>query len=133
MITWRIFDLGRIRSEIQAANAVQQQSLAAYEKTVLTAFADVENTLVAYANEQVRYRALTDAVAADRRALELADDLYTKGLGEFLDVLDAERSLYQSEDQLEQSEQAVVENLVALYKALGGGWEGNYGNDQASK
>lgn len=123
MITWRILDLGRIRSQIQAANAVQQQSLAAYEKTVLTAFADVENALVAYANEQMRYRALTDAVAANRRALELANELYTKGLGEFLIVLDAERSLYQTEDQLADSERTVTENLVALYKALGGGWE----------
>jgi NodT family efflux transporter outer membrane factor (OMF) lipoprotein len=123
MITWRIIDLGRIRSQIQAANAVQQQSLAAYEKTVLTAFADVENALVAYANEQVRYRALTGAVAANRRALELANELYTKGLGEFLIVLDAERSLYQAEDQLADSERTVTENLVALYKALGGGWE----------
>jgi len=133
MITWRIFDLGHIRSQIQAANAVQQQSLAVYEKTVLTAFADVENALVAHANEQVRYRALTDAVAANRRALELANELYTKGLGEFLNVLDAERSLYQAEDQLADSERTVTENLVALYKALGGGWEGNYGNKQASK
>ena len=88
---------------------------------------------MAYANEQLRYRALTDAVAANRRALELADDLYTKGLGEFLNVLDAERSLYQAEDQLTDSERTVTENLVALYKALGGGWEGNYENTQASK
>jgi len=123
MISWRIFDLGRIRSQIQAANAVQQQSLATYEQTVLQSFADVEDALVAYANEQVRYRSLTAVVAADRRALELATQLYTKGLGQFLNVLDSQRSLYVSEDQLVQSERTVVENLVALYKALGGGWE----------
>ncbi len=122
-VTWRLLDFGRIHAQIKAANARQQQALAAYEKTVLTSFEDVENALVAYANEQVRNRSLAEAVAANRRALELANDLYTKGLGDFLAVLDAERSLYQTEDQWVDSTRAVTENLVALYKALGGGWE----------
>ena len=122
-MTWRIFDLGHVHSQIRAANAHAEQTLAAYEKTVLVAFNDVEDALVAYANEQVRQRALAEAVAANRRALELANELYTKGLGNFLNVLDAERSLYQTTDQLADSERAVADNLVALYKALGGGWE----------
>jgi len=122
-MTWRIFDLGHVHSQIRAANAHAEQTLAAYEKTVLMAFADVENALVAYANEQVRQTALAEAVAANRRALELANELYTKGLGNFLNVLDAERSLYQTTDQLADSQRAVADNLVALYKALGGGWE----------
>ena len=123
MVKWRIFDLGHVRSQMRVASAHQEQTLAAYEKTVLTAFADVENALVASANEQVRQRALADAVTANRRSLELANELYTKGLGNFLNVLDAERSLYQTADQLADSERAVADNLVALYKALGGGWE----------
>ena len=90
---------------------------------MLVAFADVENALVASANEQVRRSALAEAVAANRRALELANELYMKGLGNFLNVLEAERSLYQTTDQLADSERAVADNLVALYKALGGGWE----------
>src|SRR5206468_5680847 len=122
-VTWRLLDFGRIRAQIKAANARQQQVLAAYEKTVLTSFEDVEDALVAYANEQIRYRSLNEAVAANQRSLELANELYTKGLGNFLNVLDAERSLYQTEDQLVDSERAVTANLVALYKALGGGWE----------
>ncbi len=122
-VTWRFLDFGRIRAQIKAANARQEQALAMYELVVLTALEDVENALVAYANEQVRYRSLDEAVAANRRSVELASELYTKGLGDFLNVLDAERSLYQSEDQLVVSERAVAENLVALYKALGGGWE----------
>jgi len=107
----------------KAANARQEQALAAYERTVLTSFEDVENALVSYANEQVRYDSLSRSVAANRRALDLANELYTKGLGDFLRVLDAERSLYQAEDQLVDSQRAVTQNLVALYKALGGGWE----------
>ena len=122
-MTWRIFDLGHVRSQILAANAHAEQTLAAYEKTVLVALADVENALVAYANEQIRQRALAEAVAANRRSLELANELYTNGLGNFMNVLDAERSLYLTADQLADSERAVAGNLVALYKALGGGWE----------
>jgi NodT family efflux transporter outer membrane factor (OMF) lipoprotein len=121
-VTWRIFDLGRVRSQIRAANAQAQQSLVVYEKTVLTSFEDVENALVAYANEQTRYRALSDAVAANREALEFANNRYANGLADFLNVLDAERSLYQTEDQLADSQSTVSINLVALYKALGGGW-----------
>ena len=122
-VTWRLLDFGHVRSQIRAANAHAEQTLAAYEKTVLVAFADVEDALVAYANEQVRQQALTQAVAANRRARELANELYTKGLGNFLNVLDAERSLDLTADQLADSERAVADNLVALYKALGGGWE----------
>ena len=121
-VTWRIFDMGRVRSQIQAANAQAQQSLVVYEKAVLTSFEDVENTLVAYANEKTRYRALGDAVAANRQALKFANDRYANGLADFLNVLDAERSLYQTEDQLADSQSTVSVNLVALYKALGGGW-----------
>lgn len=122
-VMWRLLDFGRIRARVSAANARQEQALAAYEKTVLTAFEDVESALVAYANEQVRFDSLNLSVAANRRAVELANELYTKGLGDFLSVLDAERSLYQAEDQLVDSQRTVTQNLVALYKALGGGWE----------
>ena len=121
-VTWRILDLGHVRSQIQAAKAQAQQSMVAYEKTVLTSCEDAENALVAYANEQVRYRALSDAVAANRQSLEFANDRYAKGLADFLNVVDAERSLYQTEDQLADSQSTVSVNLVALYKALGGGW-----------
>jgi len=122
-VTWRILDYGRVHSQIKAASAQAEQSLAAYEKTVLVALEDVENALVAYANEQVRYRALSAAVAANRHSLELASERYRSGLTDFLNVLDAQRSLYQAEDQLANSQSSVSVSLVSLYKALGGGWE----------
>jgi outer membrane protein TolC len=80
----------------------------------------------------VRHRSLTEAVAANRRALELANERYTKGIADFLNVLDAERSLYQVEDQLAESQRTVTVNLVALYKALGGGWEAAHDMAQAN-
>jgi len=122
-IFWPVFDAGRIRANIAVRNAQQEQALTLYEKTVLTAFEDVENSLVNYAKEQTRYRALMDAVAANRRAVQMANELYTRGLVDFLNVLETQRSLYASESELAQSETVMASNLVALYKALGGGWE----------
>jgi hypothetical protein len=97
-VQWRIFDAGRIRAKIRVQNARQEQSLASYEQTVLTAFEDVENGLVAYANEQIRHGSLENAVASSRNSLDLANKLYANGLTDFLHVLDAERSLYQAQD-----------------------------------
>ncbi|MEX0806645.1 MAG: efflux transporter outer membrane subunit, partial [Candidatus Binatia bacterium] len=122
-ILWPVFDAGRIRAGIAVRSAQQEQALTLYEKTILTAFEDVENSLVNYLKEQTRYRSLTDAVAANRRAVQLANELYTRGLIDFLNVLETQRSLYASESELAQSEAVMASNLVALYKALGGGWE----------
>jgi len=122
-VQWRIFDAGRIRGNIRVQDALEEQALETYEKTVLTSMEDVENALVAYAKEKVRYQALKDAVDANRRSLQLANQLYTKGLVDFLNVVDAQRSLYQAQDQFVQSELTLSTNVIALYKALGGGWE----------
>jgi multidrug efflux system outer membrane protein len=124
-ITWPVFEAGRIRATIEVRNAQQEQALRLYERSVLTAFQDVENALVNYGNEQTRYRSLLEAVAANRRAVQMANDLYTQGLVPFLNVLDSQRTLYSSESDLAVSEASLASNLVALYKALGGGWETN--------
>ena len=122
-VQWQIFDAGRIRANIRVQNARQEQALATYEKTVLTSFEDVENALVAYAKEQVRHQSLTQAVASSSDALNLSNQLYANGLTNFINVLDSERALYQTQDDLVQSDKAVTQNLIALYKALGGGWD----------
>jgi outer membrane protein TolC len=83
---------------------------------------ETENALVAYSNEQERRDRLERVTRADRTALELAQAQYRAGLADFLTVLDAERTLSGNEDQLAQSQTAVVTGLVSLYKALGGGW-----------
>jgi len=122
-VQWNVFDAGRIRANVKVKNARQEQALASYEKTVLASFEDVENALVAYAKEQVRRRSLEDAVKSSQESLRLANQLYSNGLANFINVLDAERSLYQAQDQLVQSDRTVSTNLISLYKALGGGWE----------
>ena len=122
-VTWPVFDAGKIRANIEIRNAQQEQALKRYEKSVLSALGDVETALVNYSKEQTRYRSLLAAVDANRRALRMSNELYTQGLVAFLNVLDAERALYSSENDLAQSEANMASNLVALYKALGGGWE----------
>ena len=121
-VQWKIFQGGRIRANIRVQNERQEEALVNYERTMLTSFEDVENALVGYAKEQVRRSSLEDAVKSSRESLRLAQQLYSNGLTNFINVLDAERSLYQAEDQLVQSERTVILNLIKLYKALGGGW-----------
>lgn len=123
-VSWRVLDFGRIKSRIEAAGSRADEALAAYEKTVLVAFEDAEGALVAYANEQERFRSLQQQVTAYERALALAKQRYSAGAADYLNVLDAQRSLYEAQDNLAQSERTVTTNLIALYKALGGGWEG---------
>ena len=122
-ISWPIFDAGKIRANIEVRNAQQEQALTQYEKSVLSAFQEVETALVNYANQQETYRSLTDAVPANRRAVTMANELYIRGLNDFLNVLDTQRTLYITETALTQSQATMAANLVALYKALGGGWE----------
>jgi NodT family efflux transporter outer membrane factor (OMF) lipoprotein len=122
-VQWRIFDAGRIRANIQVQNARQEQALANYENTTLSAFEDVENALTAYAKEQIRRQQLEDAVKSSEESLRLANQLYANGLSNFINVLDAERSLYQAQDALVQSDRTISANLISLYKSLGGGWE----------
>lgn len=120
---WRIFDFGRVRAEVNAQTAVQEAALAMYQKAVLTSLQETESAMVAYAQEQNRHHALADVVADNQHSLKLATQLYDKGRVNYLDVLDAQRALYQADDQLAASDQAVALDLVVLYKALGGGWE----------
>jgi multidrug efflux system outer membrane protein len=90
---------------------------------VLTALKEVETALVAYAKEQERRQSLAEAVANNRRAVDLAMKLYLAGKTDFLNVVTAQLNLYTSENALVQSTSTVDTNLIALYKALGGGWE----------
>jgi NodT family efflux transporter outer membrane factor (OMF) lipoprotein len=121
-VTWPVFRGGSIRQNIEAQNALQEQALQQYEATILAALEEVENALVAYAEEQERRQALAEATASARRAAELARDQYASGLIDFQSVLDSERSLLSAQDQFAQSQGQVTLNLISLYKSLGGGW-----------
>ena len=94
----------------------------AYRKTVLGALQEVEDAMIASSNEHKRRASLLAAVTANRRAVELSTELYTAGQTDFLNVLSAQRALLQTESELTLSNLALATNLIALYKALGGGW-----------
>jgi NodT family efflux transporter outer membrane factor (OMF) lipoprotein len=122
-VQWPIFTAGRIRQNIRVQNARQEEALIRYEQTVLTSLEEVENALVAFGKEQDHHGALVESEVANRRAVDLADQRYRSGLVDFLNVLEAQRSLLAVQDDLARSERTIDQNLVRLYKALGGGWE----------
>lgn len=120
---WPIFTAGRIRQNIKVQNARQEQSLVRYEQVVLNSLEEVENALVACGKEQEHHGALAQSETANRRAVDLADQRYRSGLVDFLNVLETQRTLLVVQDELARSERTMDQNLVRLYKALGGGWQ----------
>ncbi|MCL2457979.1 MAG: efflux transporter outer membrane subunit [Desulfobulbus sp.] len=121
-VNWPLFDGGRRRAAVEASEAQRQRAELTYEKTVLTALAETENALVALSRERDAYEMLKTAVDSSQRAASIARGLYTAGLTPFLNVLQSETALYQSQDKQAQSGQRLAINMIALYKALGGGW-----------
>jgi NodT family efflux transporter outer membrane factor (OMF) lipoprotein len=122
-VTIPLFEGGRLTAQLQLTQAQQQEAAIQYQRVVLQAWHDVDNALTAYQTEQARRNQLILAVADNRRALNLAQSRYRQGVSDFLSVLDAERSLLDTQQQLADSTTNVSVNLVSLYKALGGGWE----------
>ncbi len=122
-ITMPIFNWGKLNANINSKKTQFEQAFLTYQTTVLSAFKEVEDTLIAYSNEQQRLQALVVAVAANQLTVQLADERYQKGLTSFLDVLESQKALYQAQNQSVASESALSSNRIALYKALGGGWQ----------
>jgi multidrug efflux system outer membrane protein len=124
-ITWAALDYGHVRSRIVAARAATDAQLAQYEQTVLTSLEETENALVDYGRARARRDYLAESVKASQAAADLSKTRYDNGATDFLSVLDAERVLLQAQDQLAQTQTQTATALVAVYKALGGGWENN--------
>ncbi|MCC6145559.1 MAG: efflux transporter outer membrane subunit [Candidatus Hydrogenedentes bacterium] len=118
-----LFQGGRIRANIAVQDARQEQAAIGYEQTILVALQEVEDSLVSYTQEQERRGLLERAVAANENSVRLANERYVRGLEGFLNVLQAQQQLFQSEDLLVLSNSFVLTDLISLYKALGGGWE----------
>ncbi len=122
-LTMPLFNWGRLNANIKSKEAQYQQSLLGYQKTVLTAFKEVEDALVAYDKEQQKQLALQQAVTANQQAVQLATERYEKGLSNFINVLSSQQSLYQAQSLLVSSKAKTSADLVLLYKVLGGGWQ----------
>lgn len=122
-VQWSLFNGGRVRAGIDISKSRRDRAQTAYEKTVLAALVEVEDALVGFSREQESQRILAMAVESGHRATEISKRQYTLGLVDFLNVLQTEQALYQSQDRLEQSRTRLALDMVALYKALGGGWQ----------
>ena len=128
-ITAPVFNAGRLRAQVEIRDAVREQAVVAYEQAVLLALQEVENALVALARNRERTEALANAAGAARNAAALARQRYGAGLIDFQSVLDSERSVLALEESLASSRASGVQELIRLYKALGGGWSPQPGED----
>jgi outer membrane protein, multidrug efflux system len=122
VVTFPLFDFGRVRERVEVAQAGQDEAQATYNATVLQALEESEGSLVTYDRAHARLSILESAVRSSARAADLSQQRFEAGLTDFLQVLDAERTLLDAENQLEQGRTAAATALVAVYKAVGGTW-----------
>jgi NodT family efflux transporter outer membrane factor (OMF) lipoprotein len=120
-VSWPIFQGGAIYANVKATEARMQEAALAYELAIENAYGEVRNAYSAYTQEYHRYQALKSAVKAASDAVTISNDLYKNGLKDFNNVLDAQRSRLQLEEELAVSRGQITDHLIDLYKALGGG------------
>lgn len=122
-ITWAAFDLGSVRARLRGAKADAEGALANYEQQVLLALEESSNAFSDYGKRQQRLLALMRQSDASRKAADLASVRYREGTVDYLVLLDAERERLSAEDAQAQGEVELYSGIVAIYKALGGGWQ----------
>jgi outer membrane protein TolC len=127
-ISLPIFEGGRLKASLQLARAQEAEAVLGYRGTVLNALREVEDALVAYRTDQATRDKTAETVKSGELTLYLAHSRYDNGLSDFIQVLDAERTLVAARQQLVQADVTLAADVVALYKALGGGWEKRAGD-----
>ncbi|HEU4620349.1 MAG TPA: efflux transporter outer membrane subunit [Gammaproteobacteria bacterium] len=123
VLRWTGFDLGAQRAELRVSEARVDEALAVYERTVLGALEETQNAFVGYAQQRARLASLVEQADASHRAADLARVQYREGALDFLRLLDAERTELEAADAVAAAEAQLNTSVVAIYKALGGGWE----------
>ncbi len=133
-IFWKIFNAGATRKKILMQTSRQKQALLNYKSVVLKALKEIENAMISYSREIKHEKSLEKALKSTESVLSVAEENYRAGISDYINVLDAERSLQEIEDQLMVSKGKILVNLIHLYKVLGGGWEWmNYSNRGSGK
>ena len=122
-LVWNIFDWGRLENEVLVQDARFQQLYEQYQDTVLQAARELDDAAIGFAQGRAQVEILTEAVQAARRSLDIADVQYREGLVDFQRVLDSQRALFSQQERLVTTQGGVAQSLIALYKALGGGWQ----------
>jgi len=120
---WSILNYGRIANNVRVQDALFQQALVNLQETVLRADEEVENGIIGFLKEQLRVKTLEESCRATARAARLAVRQYEEGIIDYQPVLDTQRMLVRQQDSLAESRGLVAINLVAVYKALAGGWQ----------
>jgi NodT family efflux transporter outer membrane factor (OMF) lipoprotein len=127
--SWDIFNYGRISNNVRVEDARFQELAVNYEDTVIRAAQEVEDAMVGFLQSQDAVVFLADAVKASKRSVDLSMIQYREGLTDYQRVLDTQRFLAEQQDKLVFTTGSVGQNLIAMYKALGGGWEIREGQD----
>jgi NodT family efflux transporter outer membrane factor (OMF) lipoprotein len=122
-ISWNIFNYGRVKNRVRVQDARFQQLVVNYQDTVLKAAQEVEDAMVAFLRSRDEVKFLAESVKAATRAVELSMIQYEEGLVDYQRVLDTQRSQSQSQNLFTEAQGSVVLNFIALFKALGGGWQ----------
>ena len=122
ILSWPALNLGRVKARVDLSRAREAEAQAQYDQTVLLALQDVESALVRYRTSRSRVERIQDAASASERAAELARLRFSGEVADFLQVLDAERTQLEAQDQLAQGRTDAATAYAALYKALGGTW-----------
>jgi NodT family efflux transporter outer membrane factor (OMF) lipoprotein len=122
-VYWPVLDFGTLDAIADIAELRAHEVSVSYKQTILTAVQQVDDAIASYSAQQGRLKNLDRALIAARQATKLASDRYNRGLTDYLNVLDAERQEFDLEEQYVNAQQTAAEQLVTLYKALGGGWE----------
>jgi hypothetical protein len=126
---WNILNYGRIANSVRAEDARFGQAVIDYQNTVLMANKEVEDAIVGFLREQERVESLGRAVHEIEQALRIGLRLYGQGVADYQRVLDSQRALVLQQDTLAESRGKIATNLVAVYKAIGGGWRMRYSPD----
>jgi outer membrane protein TolC len=132
-VRWPIFNYGRIENSVRVQDARFQQLLVNYQNTVLKAAQEVEDTLTGFLKSQEATVFEQNSVIAAQRSVEIALVQYREGAVDYQRVLDTQRALLQEQDKLTQNRSSIATNLIALYKALGGGWELRQGQPRVAE
>ncbi|MGZ5076109.1 MAG: efflux transporter outer membrane subunit [Methylobacter sp.] len=128
-LQWNILNYGQITNQVRVQDARLQELLVSYQNTVLTAQREVEDNLVAFLRSQERAQLLGESTAAAQRSLDLATLQYRQGITDFTTVLTAQQALLSEQDNLASTLGDISNNLVGVYRALGGGWQVRESND----
>jgi outer membrane protein, multidrug efflux system len=135
-LVWNVFDHGRLKNQVLVEDARFQQLYEQYQETVLSAAREVDDSAIAFARSSVQITLLGQSVDAAKRSLEVATIQYREGLVDFQRVLDSQKTLFSQQERLVTTRGEVTQSLIALYKAMGGGWQAGRGRillDEATR